>query len=73
VKIGSEEGSGSRLVILFFPLRVKTAVSRVFVLTGVHVGFWLGVVFRENERCGVDEVHNVQDGPEKLCINGRQK
>jgi hypothetical protein len=72
VKIGSEEGSGSRIVILFFVLRVKAAVNRVFVLTEVHVGFWLGVVFWENERCGVNEVHNVQDGPEKLCINGRR-
>ena len=73
MNIGSEEGSGSRLVILFFVLRVKTAVNRV-VLTEVHVHVLeVGVVFREIERCGVDEVHNVQDGPEKLCINGRQK
>jgi hypothetical protein len=72
--VGSEEGSGSRLIILFFPLRVKTAVSRVFVLTEVHVHVLeVGVVFPEIERCGVDEIHNVQDGPENLCINGRQK
>lgn len=73
-KGASAGNSGSRMMIIrVFLLRVKTAVSRSFVLAEVHVDFWIGVVFQEIERHVVDEVHNVQYGPENLWINGMQK
>jgi hypothetical protein len=68
VKVFSEGGSGSRLIIL---LRVKTAVNGVVVFTEVHViEVCISVVGWEIERLSHDEVQHVQDGPEKLCTNG---